>query len=129
MYHFQKIAATVDGVRIEFQAMLEVDFLIKLAQFAKTTEESILHYKRDYIVVINNRIIGDHQAFVAVARTEYNIEDAEVTNTIVGNRQIREGTFRLMTERANPLVYIEFVNKSATRPADSRDYGKVYIEL
>eukprot|EP01034_Spumella_vulgaris_P040142 gene40142-49648_t len=34
-----------------------------------------------------------------------------------------------MQDRGRPVVFIEFVNKSATKATESRDYGKVYIEL
>ncbi len=125
----QKIAAINPNVEINFTTSLEVDFFIQLEQFKKTTKESLLHYKKNYIVLRNNLVVGDHAAFITLARDEFNIEDAEVTNTIVGNRLVREGTFRLMAERGRPLVFVEFVNKSATKPAEARDYGKVYIEL
>ncbi len=114
---------------MEFSATLEVDYLIKLMEIRKTTETSLIHYRSGVIVVQNKQVIGDHKAFCEFAMAEYDIADAEVTNTIVANRLLRENTYRGMQDRGRPVVFIEFVNKSGTKAADNLDYGKVYIEL
>lgn len=123
----QKIADySTQPIDIEFSALLQVDFLNKLEELKKIVPTSLIHYNKNHIVLHNNKVVGDVNDFIEFSRNSYEIEP-DGMNTIVCNRNVREGTFQQMSERGRPIVFLEFIGKGAQ--ANEGDWGKVYIEL
>lgn len=76
----------------------------------------------------NNQVVGNVNAFLDFSLNEYGIEP-DGMNSIVCNRNVREGTYQMMTDRGRPIVFLEFVPKSPVKGEDTSQLGRVYIEL
>ena len=126
VFVLQKISSKVD-CKIEMNVMFEVDFLIKIHEFTKQ-HSKLMHHKGNSLVFRNGEPIGNTLAFIELAKTEYNIEDAEAANTVVYNRFVRETSERMLKERGHPVVYMEFAD-SGSKPSDAIKLGVVQIEL
>ena len=132
-YYCQEIAQKIadystQSISIEFHAILQVDYLIKLEEIKKTLNVSLIHYNKNHIVLRNNQFIGDVYAFQEFSRSEFEIEP-DGMNQIICNRNVREGTFQIMTNRGRPVVFLEFVDKAAPHNETSPEFGRIYIEL
>lgn len=119
---------STQSITVEFAALLQVDYLNKLEELKKVVSTSLIHYNRNHIVVFNNTVVGDVEAFLEYSRSVFDIEP-DGMNTIVCNRNVREGTYEQMSQRGRPIVFLEFINKSAQRDDAAGLWGKVYIEL
>lgn len=106
--------------------MFEVDFRTKISQLKDTIDPLLLHFTGTHIVLQDDRIIGEIHDLIALARDSYGLEDAEVVNTVLYNRDVRESTFRLMTESGNPVMVLQF---GIERAHGFEDMGTVHVEL
>lgn len=110
--------------------MFEVEFLIKIGELKKENRNennlALSYYKKHHIVLQDGVIVGDMDAFIALALSEYSIDNAEAANTILYNRQVRELSYTMMKERGRPIVFLEITDAS---DKDQLTLGKVFIEL
>ena len=88
----------------------------------------LMHHKHNHLVLRNGEVVGGAKAFIELAQTEYNIADAEVANTIVYNRLVRETSAKMLSERGRPIVYLEFAD-AGSKPSDAIKLGVIQIEL
>jgi hypothetical protein len=88
-----------------------------------------MHYQQTHLILRNKEILGDIQGLLKAAMSEYNIEDAEVANTVVFNRLVRETSYQAFKAFKNPLLTIQFLIKNGPRETDMEDMGVVTIEL
>lgn len=115
-----------DAYRVEFQFMYEVDFKTKLYELKDRIDPLLMHYPHTHIILLDNKVIGDVHEFIALARDTYNILDAEVANTVLYNRDVRESTFRLISEGGNSVYTMSFGIEGAR---GMEDLGTIHIEL
>lgn len=112
---------------MEFTVLFEVDYLLKLHDLTKD-HPILLHHKACHVVLRNGEVVGDAKAFIDLALNTYDIADAEVVNTIVYNRLVRETSVKMLNERGRPIVYLEFAD-AASRPSDAIKLGVIQLEL
>lgn len=125
----QKIVRQHEHIKTELYVFLEVDYLAKLMELRKTHTGTFNAYVKQHIVFIDGNFIGDYKTLIQVATDSYGIEDAEVSNSVVLNRMMREETFRLMDETQHDVVFLQFANKTQSKDAMDYEFGTVYIEL
>ena len=113
--------------------MFEVEFLVKLEELKKEFPTAPLNYYKKLHVVIKDsgrkggpELVGDMDAFAAFALTEFNIDNAEAFNTVLYNRQVREISYSMMSERGRPIVFLELLD---TDSKDPMQLGTLFIEL
>mmetsp|Transcript_14228 Transcript_14228/g.23679 ORF Transcript_14228/g.23679 Transcript_14228/m.23679 type:complete len:298 (+) Transcript_14228:85-978(+) len=124
----QKIAASIEECTVVTDMMFEVDYLVKMNEMKKDNH-ALMYYKASHIIFRDNEIVGDAKAFTELALKEYNIADAEVNNTILYNRSVREHSYSMMNERGNrPVAFLEFTDFS-TKPSDTVKFGTIQVEL
>jgi len=63
-----------------------------------------------------------------LSKTEYNV-DADTANTVILNRQVREGTFGRMRDNENTVVQIQFSIQDTKRLTEFEVLGSIYVEL
>ncbi|KAJ1432658.1 cyclophilin-like domain-containing protein [Ochromonadaceae sp. CCMP2298] len=120
----QKIASSLEDCKVTMEVMFEVDFFIKMREMSKINS-ALIHHKASHIVFRDDKVIGDVKALTAMALKEYGILDAEVNNTILFNRLVRENSYDMMKARNRPVVYMKFANSGITRES----FGVLQIEL
>lgn len=74
-------------------------------------------------------MIGDIYALIKRAQQQYGIEDAEIANTVVFNRLVRETSYDAFKGFTNPLMAIQFVMMDGPHGADTVDLGTITVEL
>jgi uncharacterized phosphosugar-binding protein len=89
----------------------------------------LYNYNKGHVVLKNKAIIGDIHQLITLAKSDYQIEDAEISNSIVINRLVREETANLMLQRGRTIVYFELLDSSPIKSSELLDLGKLYIEL
>ncbi len=109
--------------------LFEVDYLARLEELKSQGYPELMHYKESHVVLRDKELIGDMKALVALATDQYGIEDPEIYNTVIYNRNVREIGFEMMREKANPIVIMRFGVQDQRRPKDFDDLGLVHIEL
>ncbi|RYH31343.1 hypothetical protein EON65_02870 [archaeon] len=114
---------------MEFKCFLEVDYWVKLDELRDKGHPNLMHYNQTHLVFRDNAILGDIQALLRVAQSEYSIEDAEVANTIVFNRLVRETSYEAFKILTNPLLTMQFVAQNGASETDMEDLGTITIEL
>jgi hypothetical protein len=126
LLHVQKIRA-VHECKVELTVQFEVDYLLKVHELTKHSP-ILIHHKASHLVLRNGEVVGDSRAFIDLALKVYDIADAEVVNTIVYNRLVRETSARMLKERGRPIVFLEF-GDALSRPSDAIKLGVIQIEL
>lgn len=114
---------------MDFKCFLEVDYWGKLDELRDKGHPNLMHYNNTHLVLRDNTILGDIQALLRIAQSEYAIEDAEVANTIVFNRLVRETSYEAFKIFTNPLLTIQFEAQNGTSETDVEDLGTITIEL
>lgn len=116
-------------VEYEFKYFFEVDFLSCLLDLKKNEFPSLSILNKTLIVIKDQVILQNIEEFIKISKDDYQVEDADVNNTIVFNRLVREETYRMQLERKRPIVFLEFTDKSPLKFSDTIPLGKVFIEL
>lgn len=106
--------------------MYEVDFKTKVYDLKDRIDPLLMHYASTHIILLDETVVGDINDFVVLARDTYNIQDAEVANTVLYNRDVRESTFKLIQDGGNPIYTISFAVEGAR---GLEDLGTIHIEL
>jgi hypothetical protein len=88
----------------------------------------LMYHKPTHLVLRNGEVVGSSKEFIDMALKEYDIQDAEVVNTIVYNRLVRETGFKMLQERKRPVVFLEFTD-TGSKPTDMLKLGVLQIEL
>lgn len=83
-----------------------------------------LHY-----VFKNDTPIGDINALITLAGEFYNLEDPQISNTILFNRSVREDTYQMMTSSSRPIVYIQFIDKVMGSRSTPLVFETIFIQL
>jgi len=78
------------------------------------------------LVVKDHEVIGDIYSFIVEAKEVYGFQEAEVSNTIIYNRQVRELTYDMMTAGGNPVYTLRF---GIEGERDFEDLGTIHVEL
>lgn len=91
-------------------------------------DNNLQYYENTHIVLRNNEVVGDVEQFIQLAKTEYNV-DADTANTVILNRQVREGTFGRMRDNENTVVQIQFSIQDTKRLTEFEVLGSIYVEL
>jgi hypothetical protein len=92
-------------------------------------DNNLQYYEHTHIVLRNSEIIGDCSKLIDLAKNSYGIEDAEIANTVIFNRQVRENTFDKFRANENTVVQIQYSIQDLKRPTDFEPIGSVYVEL
>jgi hypothetical protein len=108
--------------------MFESDYLAKMDELRTQGFPDMLHYQDPQFVLRDKEILTNAQA-IAIAKGEFEIEDAETYNTVIYNRNMREKTFEMMLQLGNPIIFMRFGVEDPRRPKDFEDLGQVEIEL
>lgn len=106
--------------------MYEVDYWTKLHDLRNSVDPSLLHHKTTHLVVKDHEVIGDIYSFIVEAKEVYGFEEAEVSNTIIYNRQVRELTYDMMNAGGNPIYTLRF---GIEGERDFEDLGTIHVEL
>eukprot|EP00597_Dinobryon_sp_UTEXLB2267_P009098 CAMPEP_0170092058 /NCGR_PEP_ID=MMETSP0019_2-20121128/25500_1 /TAXON_ID=98059 /ORGANISM="Dinobryon sp., Strain UTEXLB2267" /LENGTH=248 /DNA_ID=CAMNT_0010312257 /DNA_START=14 /DNA_END=757 /DNA_ORIENTATION=+ len=129
-YLANRIASSVEDVKIDFSAEFEVDYLLKIEAFKRGPLGSkFMHHKALHFVFRNDVPIGDINAFIELAGNVYNLEDPQISNTILFNRSVREDTYQLMATNKRPIVYMQFIDKAIGNRSPPLIFETIYIEL
>lgn len=107
--------------------MFEVDYLTKIHELSKD-HPILMQHKQNHLVLRNGEVVGNSAAFINLAMNTYDVADAEVANTIVYNRMVRETSAQMIKGRGRPIVSLEFAD-AASRPSDAVKLGVIQIEL
>jgi len=128
-YLVGRMVKAEEGSSIEFVNMLEVDFLEFIATMRLEKGGGYFTYKENFVVERNGEFLGDLMTLVNVANKEFGMEDAEIANTILFEKNAIEETQRLITERSHPSVTLTFKDAEGIGKEDPVEYGKITVEL
>jgi hypothetical protein len=92
--HLTKRIAKIDkNVTIEFELLLEVDYLRKLKELTVKFGGDLYTHDLNHLVLKNGEYVGGAMAMINLAKNRYGIEDAEIANTIVFGRMKKDDVF------------------------------------
>jgi hypothetical protein len=109
--------------------LFEADFLTKLEELKSQGYVDLMHYRESHVILRDKELIGDVKQLITVATQQYGIEDPEVANTVIHNRNVREMCFEMLREKKNPVVIMRFGVQDQRRPKEFEDLGLLHIEL
>lgn len=119
-----------DGSTVQLIAVVEIDYWLKIDQLIKDEGFStLIHHTRTNLILRDREVIGDIDALLKIAVEQYGVEDAEVSNTVVFNRMVRETSFEAFKVFKNPLMSIQFVVSGGPRESSTEDLGAIIVEL
>jgi hypothetical protein len=125
-----KLAENVPDVKVNSWVGFEVDYWLKVDDFKDKVDHTLMHYEKLHFVAVDGRVIGDAESFAKYVSAQYECAvDFEVANTVVYNRNVREGFFDLIKHNENPIVYIQFGLQDLKRPNDYEVIGGIHVEL
>lgn len=120
----------IGNSEVEIFTFLEIDFWLKVDELKNTVDHRLLHLVSTNVVIINDqKAIGDIKDLIHYAEKEHKMEDAEIANTVVFNRQVREGTYDVYSVIQRPIITIQFMQQDGKRLHDFADLGAINIEL
>lgn len=122
----KRIVKVDPAVSVDFEILLEVDYLQKLKKLTEVNGGELYTHKASHIVLRNGGYVGDIIALIRIAVTEYGIHDAEIANTIAFRRSCNEETERLLCESGRSSVFMEFKDESSK---GGIQFDKLVIEL
>jgi hypothetical protein len=129
-HHLSKrIAKQVEDIHIEFQVMLELDYIKLLNELRKSLGGGLYTHKVAHLVMKDNEYVGNALALIKMAVKDYGIGDAEIANNFIFDRLCRDETRRLIVENGRPCVFLEFKEESLDANKRMVEFGKVIIEL
>jgi hypothetical protein len=117
------------GSSVELSVSLEVDYWLKIDEMQKETLPTLIHHHQTHLILQDEVVVGDICALVKIAISTYGVEDAEVINTVLFNRNVRETSFEVFRVLKNPIMTIQFVVSTRPDGNDIQDFGAVTIEL
>ena len=110
--------------------MFEVEYLLKLEELKRGPfGPKFMHHEALHFVFRNGAPIGDIKAFIELAGDYYNLEDPQISNSILFNRSVREETYQMMTASTRPIVYIQYTDNSAGNRTPALTFEPIYIQL
>jgi len=129
-YLAKRISGTSEeDIKVESSILLEIDYLVKLEEMRKVYGGFLFTYNKGHVVLRNKSIVGDIKQLINIAKTEYNIEDAEISNSVIIYRLIREETSKLLAQRKRTIVFFDLMDSSPVKSSELLEFGKIYIEL
>lgn len=137
LFHCKHIAERIaEGrhITVEFSALLEIDFMVKLADLKRKHGGNFnsIPVSSTHCVYTNQHgkleCIGEMKALVEYATNMYELEDPSSGNTAHFEHAARIETSKILQSTGNPVVYVDFID-GGKRTAKSPEYGKVIIEL
>eukprot|EP01038_Epipyxis_sp_PR26KG_P011777 gene11777-15758_t len=112
---------------IDFILTTEFDFFAKLSILKKQYPAISHSYSKPHIVFRNDKLVGDITSLINIGAKEFEMEDADIPNTILINRYLREESYKVLSSIKNPIVYLDFVqNAASNKPIQ---FERIYIEL
>jgi hypothetical protein len=129
--HLTKRIAKVDkNVTIEFELLLEVDYLRKLKDLTLKFGGDLYTHDLNHLVMKNgDTYIGGAMAMINLAKNRYGIEDAEIANTIVFGRMKKDETTKLLAKLGHSCVFMEFNEDPSSGARSPAQFGRIVIEL
>lgn len=124
----ERIRKVDESVTLSFEGVLELDFQVELDNL-KTHQPGDLHnYSFCHIVLRDDKVVGSLMDLVDIAIKEYGIEDAEIANTMLFQKEAIVQTSDALKSNGRPAVFLELFETSSTGREDEV-FGKVVIEL
>lgn len=109
--------------------LFEADYLTKLEELKVQGYPELLHHKETHVILRDKELIGDMKKLISIATQQYGIEDPEMCNSVIHNRNVREMSFEMMRQKSNPIVIMRYGVQDQRRPKDFDDLGLLHIEL
>lgn len=124
-----RITNTSEGGSIKFVNMLEVEFLDYMTRIKVEKGGAYCTYTHLHIVERDGVLVGDLMSLVNIAMTEFNMDDAEIANTILFEKSAQEETLRLIKQNNHTACYLKFQAAEGIGKEDPLEYGEIVIEL
>jgi hypothetical protein len=127
----RKLSENIPGAKTECFVSFEVDYWNNLDQLKiKIDAPSLMHYRFTHLVLCDNKVIGDCEAFAKFLNEKYDYSiDVETANTVLYNRNVREGFYEMLRSHNHPVVFLEFGLQDLKKPNEFESIGFLYIEL
>jgi cyclophilin family peptidyl-prolyl cis-trans isomerase len=109
--------------------MLEIDFMQLVQEKKVSSGGKYFTHKELYAVERNGELVGDLMALIDIATKEFGMEDAEIANTILFEKQAKIETAKLITARSHPSVTLQFTDSEPIGKEDPVEYAKIVVEL
>lgn len=121
----KRIADKSPGTYIEFNVMLEIDYLNRMKALRVEKKGNFYSFRSNYCVMRDGLLLGTLDDLVEVAIKEFGIVDAEIANEAMFGRMSNEETVKAVRAAGHPVVYLE-IYKEETDPGMM---GTLIIEL
>jgi len=131
LYFAQYIANRISGksenVTVEFESMLEIDYISRILKLRQSHGGNFYSHKLNHIILINGEYFGDLMKLMKMAVEQYDIDDAEIANTVTFQRAAEQNTVLAVKGTTHPAAYINLALENVTKQAPK--LGRIVIEL
>ncbi len=115
--------------KIQFEIMNEIDYQIKLNDFKNKLGGGFHNHKYNHCVMRDGKFLGDLMAIARLATDEFGIEDSEIANTLIFEKNAKEDTLNILKQSEMKCAYLDFYGPPVDNEDERVKYGRLVIEL
>ena len=95
------------------ETMLELDYIKKLQDIKPNYGKEIYGHKALQLVIRDDKYVGGLMDIIKIATDEYGIEDAEIVNIMLLEKESWEETIKTLAKSGHPIASLTFANSEA----------------
>jgi hypothetical protein len=99
--------------------MFEIDYISQLRELKTRFPGQLYGYNKNHLIFRNSEVVGDSNSLIELAAKQFGFEDADVFNSIVYNRFVRDNLYKMVTDQPHSFVFIEFADSGPKSVKDA----------
>lgn len=125
----KRISSLSPSVVVDFSPLSELEYTLKLNELR--SQYGGIYYKHNglHLVTRDDKYVGENTDLIKIAKIEFGIEDADITNMVALARSVKDETAKILSHPRRQYCFFEFVDGSPKRNPKAPYYGRVVIEL
>lgn len=106
-----------------------MEFQERLDGLKNVQPGDLFNYAHCHMCLRDGKVVGSLMDLVEIAIKEYGIEDAEIANTMMFEKEAVMQTSEALKRNGRPAVFLQLFEESNKSGREDEEFGKVVIEL